>query len=111
MLGLMLGQTTKPVTYEESIKIEIIARKHAKEDFDIFVNKRDYYLPKNRILNYEQTYRPELYSLYKSTYLNKIKSIKKGKNITKYLLYTAGGCSMIYLTLVIALAITGSPMA
>ena len=36
----MFGQTTKAVTYEESIKIEIMARKHAKEDINIFINKK-----------------------------------------------------------------------
>ena len=49
MLSMMFGQTTKSVSYEESIKIEIIARKHAKEDIKIFITKK-YYLPERRIV-------------------------------------------------------------
>ena len=94
MLSMMFGQTTKSVSYEESIKIEIIARKHAKEDIKIFINKKKYYFPERRISDFNQNYNQELYDIYEDTYLKKIESIKKGKNITKYLLYTAvGGCS------------------
>ena len=105
MLSMMFGQTTKSVSYEESIKIEIIARKHAKEDIKIFINKKKYYLPERRISDFNQNYNQELYDIYEDTYLKKIESIKKGKNITKYLLYTAGGCSIVFLGILITLVI------
>ena len=114
MLGLMYGQTTKSVSYEESIKVEIIARKnikdmarkHAKEDIKIFINKTKYHLPERRISEFNQNYNPELYDIYEYTYLKKIESIKEGNNLTKYLLYTGGGCSIVFLGIVIALVIS-----
>ena len=96
MLSIMFGQTTKSVSYEESIKIEIIARKHAKEDIKIFINNK-YYIPESRISAFKQNYNQELYYIYQNTYLKEIESIKKGPNIIKYLMYTAGGCSIYML--------------
>ena len=42
MLSMIFGQTTKSVSYEESIKIEIIARKLAKEYIKIFIIWKNY---------------------------------------------------------------------
>ena len=87
----MFGQTTKAVTYEESIKIEIMARKHAKEDINIFINKKKYYFPERRISDFNQNYNQKLYNIYKDTNLKKIESVKKGKKITKFFGVLAGG--------------------
>ena len=85
MLGLMFGQFKKYVSDEESIKIEIIAKKHASEDIKIFINKKKYYVPEKRILDFNKNYDQELYYIYEATYLKKIDNdvniIKMGKNI------------------------------
>ena len=52
--------------------IEEIAQKDAMEDINLFNYRESYYVPEERILNFNKNYSHEYYQLYKHIYLESV---------------------------------------